>query len=212
MKAIITILSVVSALISFGQFPAPSQLEYYSVYIMIDEEGYCAGEWLAGPTYCSHFNWNAPDTNSTSANFEHYNLYCYSYISFDTVVLATLTETYFEIELGLMGEVWVTATYSNPEGESDTSNIIINFDLPMSIEENKSYSKDDISYDRKSEKILITTSKSINKINLYNVQGRLIKTASPNYSEIKISEFNNGVYIVEVLTVDKQIIRYKIVK
>jgi hypothetical protein len=62
-------------------------------------------------------------------------------------LVAHTTETSLEMEFGVSGIVWVTAVYSNPERESEPSNIQINENLPISLQEVKN-SKISLSYNR----------------------------------------------------------------
>jgi hypothetical protein len=211
MKTRITVLLTILSLTTFAQFPEPTNLEFSFDYIMIDQSGYCAGQWVYGPTYCSHFNWTVPDTTSTTATLEYYNIYYYSYGTQDTTILASLTETFFDIELGIMGEVWVTAMYSNPEGESEPSNIIINEDLPISVPENNQNVKNLIRYDANSDFLLITNESNILKINIYNNQGKLVKSTKPINHKVRVNDLAKGLYIVEIMD-NYELKRHKIIK
>ena len=212
MKTFIGILLVISSISTFGQFPEPTNFDFSYEYIMIYESGYCAGQWVYGPTYCSHFTWTAPDTNSTNSTLEYYNLYYYSYGTQDTTILTTTTDSYFDMEIGIMGEIWVTAVYSYPDGESEPSNIIINEDLPISVEENHLKNELNILYDIKSQKITIVNGKDISKINIYNSQGKLVKSEKRANERININHLQKGLYIIEILLENQEAKRLKIIK
>jgi len=212
MKTFLGILLVMSSLTSLAQFPEPTDFEFSYEYIMIDEAGYCAGEWVSGPTYCSHFTWTVPDTNLTNSTLDYYKLYFYSYLTEDTTILTTTTNTYFDMEIGIMGEIWVTAVYLNPEGESEPSNIVINNDLPISVEENLSQKGFDIIYDIKNQEIIIINGKDISGVSIFNSQGKLLKSKNTIRDRISINNLQKGLYIIEILSENQVVKRLKIIK
>ncbi len=212
MKTFLGILLVMSSLTSLAQFPEPTDFEFSYEYITIDEAGYCAGEWVSGPTYCSHFTWTVPDTNSTNSTLDYFKLYFYSYLTEDTTILTTTTNTYFDMEIGIMGEIWVTAVYLNPEGESEPSNIVINNDLPISVEENPSQNGFDIIYDIKNQEIIIINGKDISGVSIFNSQGKLLKSKNTIRDRISINNLQKGLYIIEILSENQVVKRLKIIK
>jgi hypothetical protein len=66
MKTILLTLVVIVPLRVFSQFSAPRNFEYGYEYIEMGNVGYCAGQLLDGPDYCSHFKWTNPDTSTTT--------------------------------------------------------------------------------------------------------------------------------------------------
>jgi hypothetical protein len=202
----------ISLLTCFAQFPSPTNFEFSYDYIMIDESGYCNGQYVGGPTYCSYFSWFVPDTNSNTAHLEYYKIYYYDYNSQQTSVLASITDTTFEYEIGILGEVWVTAYYSNPEGESDSSNIVINNDLPLSDSENPYLVLKPIIYDRVSGRILYKNIEKFEVIHIYNSMGELIQTIIPQSEIIEFSDYKNALYIIEAVTKKGDTIKYKFIK
>jgi hypothetical protein len=212
MKKYFTILLMMFSITTFAQFPAPTNFEYSLNYIMIDQEGYCEGNWVAGPTYCSNFSWAAPNTTTTNATLDHYNIYYYNYWTHDTTIIASTSELYYELEFGPIGEMWITAVYTNPEGESGPSNIVINDGLPISISEYKSATKITIQYDQTTQEITITNGEKIGKINLYDSEGKTMTSTTPVNNKICIENLPSGLYIVELITKDSKVIRQKIIK
>jgi hypothetical protein len=212
MKTILGIFLLLSSLTTFAQFPVPTNFDFNYDYIMIDQSGYCAGQWVDGPTYCSHFSWAVPDTNSTNSILEFYNLYYYAYGSEDTTILTSVIDTYFDMEIGIMGEIWVTAVYSNPEGESEPSNKIINEDLPISIDENILQKDLNVFYDSKQQEIIIENGKGITKINLFDSQGKLIQSQKSINERINIGNLQKGLYVIEIFLENQDVKRQKIVK
>lgn len=212
MKKYFTILLIMLSVTTFAQFPAPTNFIYSYNYIRIDEGGYCGGHFIIGPTYCSYFAWDAPDTTTTNAILDHYNIYYYNYGTFDTIIMASLPELYYEDEFGAIGEMWITAVYTNPEGESGPSNIAVNEDLPISVPEYKLTTENAIQYDQITQEIIITNEEKIGEINLYDNQGKTIITTKPVTHKICIENLPSGLYIVELITKDSKIIRQKIIK
>jgi len=163
-----------------------------------------------GPTYCSHFSWAVPDTNSITATLEYYNLYYDDYGAQDTTILTATTDTYFDIEIGILGEIWVTAVYSNPDGESEPSNKIINEELPIAVEENILQNELNVFYDVQNQRIIIANGKGIAKINLFNSQGKLIESETKIYDGMHIDQLQKGLYVIEILSENREVKRLKI--
>ncbi|HPR57068.1 MAG TPA: T9SS type A sorting domain-containing protein [Bacteroidales bacterium] len=212
MKNFIGILFVISSISTFGQFPEPTNFDFSYEYIMVYEWGYCAGQGVYGPTYCSHFTWSAPDTSSTTSTLEYYNLYYYPFLTRDTVILTTTTDLYVDMEIGIIGKIWVTAVYSNPDGESGPSNIIINYDLPISVDENQLQNELNIFYDYKNQEIKIKNGEDIAQINIFNCQGKLIASNTTISDKISIANLPGGFYLIEIIKNNQDSFRHKIIK
>ncbi len=212
MKNLLGILFVVLASNAFAQFPPPANFQFSYEYIMCNESGECAGQWLYGPTYCSHWTWDSPSANSTVANLENYKLYYFDFLSRDTIVLATPVETYFDMEIGIMGEMWVTAIYSNPVGESEPSEIIVNEDLPISIDENPGMDNIVVYYDNSLQEIRIENAGAVSEIIIYDVKGQLVQSQRSAKSSISVELLSRGLYVVEIFFGNQEVVRRKIVK
>ncbi len=158
-------------------------------------------------------NWSAPDTLNIPSTFDHYNLYCNFYGQDTTLnLIASLTDTFFNIEAGFIGEMWVTAVYSDPAGESEPSNIIINESLPISINENQLENEMNIFFDKRNQEVVIENGDGISRINIFNCQGKLIKSNKTILNKINIENYPTGLYIVEIVKNNQEIIRHKIIK
>ncbi|HQV53737.1 MAG: T9SS type A sorting domain-containing protein [Flavobacteriales bacterium] len=212
MKAVLGFLLTIISISAFPQFPEPIGFDFIYHYFMIFEGGNCAGQPVVGPTYCSQFSWSAPDTSSTSATLEYYELHYYSYVTMDTVILTTTTEMSFAMEIAIIGEVWVTATYVDPDGGSGPSNIIINNSLPISVEESQSQKPLSVSYDNVSQELFITNTNALDRVNIYDDQGRLMISEGSSKDKLNIADLVKGIYVIELVLNNNETVRQKIIK
>ncbi len=211
MKTYLTVFFGILPFVTFAQYPPPENFDFIYEYIMLNESGFCAGESVVGPTYCSYFEWNTPDTSGLSTILEYYNIYVFDHNSGNTDIIASLTDTIYHVEMGIIGEIWITAVYSNPDGESAPSNVEINIDLPISVENNNENNKIRISYDNNFEMIKINNSELIRKIKIFNISGRLVKSINYSINDISLSDLPTGMYIVEIVA-DNYTMKKKIIK
>jgi hypothetical protein len=186
-----------------AQFPAPHNFSMGFHYIYIGDIGYCNGQFMSGPAYCWELQWDTPDLSLTEAQLEGYNVYYYcteNYIegmeipSSEVDLLGHTTDIYLQGELGIgRGIVWVTAVYSNPEGESEPSNIRFDNGVrPIAIQEIKS--------------------QDISSVDIINLDGITIQSFSTvNFSEKDIVALKQGIYIVRITTNNKVLLK-KIIK
>ncbi len=137
--------------------------------------------------------------------------YLVSSVNDSTRIIATLTDTTYQVEIGIIGETWVTAVYSNPDGTSGPSNVVISSDLPISVESINRNDEIRIIYDNNSEMIKINNAKSISYIYLFDINGRMIKSVTHLVNEISLSDLPTGMYIIEIRA-GNDIIRKKIIK
>ncbi|MCL2073545.1 MAG: T9SS type A sorting domain-containing protein [Marinilabiliaceae bacterium] len=201
------------------QFPAPQNFEMTYTYYKWDEWGMCAGDVVYGPTYCSTFQWEVPYLTETSAQLTGYNLYYYytdvyyegMEIPIDNVVLvAHTTNNYLQMEVGIIGLLWVTAVYTEPEGESVHSNYEFNDDLPISIDKSEipSYS---IVYNQQERAVEIFGIENIKSIAIYGLDGILLNSIDDCNNIIEMKNISQGVYIIKITTETGNIISDKIV-
>ena len=212
MKTLLGILFVIVTSTAFAQFPPPTNFQFGYEYIMIDESGECAGQWLYGPTYCSHFAWDAPNANLNTATLENYKLYYFDFYTRDTIVLATPVETFFDMEIGIIGEMWVTAVYANPDGESAPSEILVNHDLPISIDENPAAENLVVYYDNSLQKIRIENVEAVSEINIYDVKGQLVQSQQSAKSSVNFAHQPRGLYVIQITFGNREVVRRKIIK
>jgi hypothetical protein len=114
-----------------------------------------------------------------------------------------------EMGSGFMGYTWVTAVYSEPDGESDPSNVEINLDgLPLGINKNeiKTHS---IVYNNQMKTIEVIGIENITSIDIFGIDGRLITSSKLNNIDVKY--LTNGVYIIKVTTKTGIIISDKLI-
>ncbi|HBS87125.1 MAG: hypothetical protein A2W91_02815 [Bacteroidetes bacterium GWF2_38_335] len=188
---------------SNAQFPAPQNFNFSYTYIMMGDAGPCGGNYLYGPTYCSHFTWEAPDTLTTTADFECYRVHYKSDTSdwYDVVIdtFYVTTETELHVQLGVVGWVWVTAIYSSPERESDSSEVFYNPDLPVDVIDVEVSKEISASWVAAENSIFITGADENRNIRMIDMSGKCILNLESRMNKIEISEFS-GLYILQILT------------
>lgn len=212
MKTFLGILFTIISISVFGQFPTPINFQYSYNYIHLHDSDFCNGESLNGPDYCSNYSWHAPDLNSTNSTLKHYNIYFSHNSNGENSHIITTTTNSFISERGIIvGYVWVTAVYTNPEGESEPSNIESNFDIPISVNENHLQNELNVFYDNKNQEIVINDD-DISQINIINCNGVLINSYKTITNNINIEYLPKGFYIIVLLKNNQEVIRYKIVK
>ena len=195
-----------------AQFPAPRSFEMSYNYIYIDSDGWCNYEPVRGATYCTSFQWEAPDLSETEAQLTGYKVYYEGMEGpfSEVVIIAQTTNTYLEMELGITGTTWVTAVYSNPEGESEPSNIASNDRLPIAIEkvERPLFS---MTYNKQKNGIEIDGIEDIAFLRIFRLDGSIVPVSTSDFHFIDIEGIEKGVYIVKIATKDTKIIIEKLV-
>lgn len=205
-KVIVTTICLAGVTKVVGQsFPAPQNFQMNLNYIMLNDHGFCEGELFVGPYYCTDFQWNTPDLSETESQLVGYRIYHYSTleelaeIPFNEGEIITQTAiTDFAIGNAYVGYTWVTAVYSEPDGESEPSNVEINLqDLPITISNNeiKTHS---IIYDSQSKTITIKGLEDITSINVFGIDGRFI--VGSELSNIDVKHLSSGIYIIKITT------------
>jgi hypothetical protein len=193
-------------------FPKPGYFGFGYTYIMLGQSDFCEpGKTVYGPAYCSYFEWTTPDTSSLSAQLDHYNLYYHDSHGDTTTLLASLKDTSCYIVIGIMGNVWVTAVYTNPTGESMISRMIQNSDLPIAVEELRHATKPTLFYDDTSQSIFLENNHNPSLVRIFDKYGRLVKKVS-NSDVIDVSGLRHGLYIIVVQVGETIVLRQKIVK
>jgi hypothetical protein len=203
---------VMLSMTTMAQFPAPTSFEFSFVYFNSNQSGYCDGQDIPGPAYCSHFQWVCPDTSGTDSQLDYYNIYYYDYFSGDTSIIASVEEVNIEMVIGIIGEVWVTAVYSNPDGESSPSNKIINEDLPISIDENAMNGEHVFYYDQINQTINFSDPSQIKEIKIIDIQGKTLKLLKYPEGKVSLNDLMTGCYFIEVKTKNSKSFREKIIK
>jgi hypothetical protein len=193
-----------------AQFPAPDSLRYRGDYIELDAWGYCAGTTVFGPNYCTHLEWSPPDTTLTDASLTSYHIYYSQKDRMDTTLLAVVTDTLYEEVFGLMGALWITAYYSNPEGESGPSNTVYNEELPIGIKEWE-LPGNRIQFDPESQCVSIPAGPYSCHVRIIDCNGKTVMSGL-NQARLCISGLPSGIYIVEATWNGSVQIRRKIMK
>lgn len=214
MRKLTLLLAVFLPLTLLAQFQPPTDLEFYYYYFPIDDGGYCNGEVITGPAYCSYFNWKAPDTLPVKAHLLNYRLYIQHIEPYDSSItcFATVSDTFYIVPQGFIGRMWVTAVYENPSGESDSSNNIISYTLPIGITKPVANISPKIWYDYSSSQVRVEEGVPAGEIHLYNVQGQLIKSGV-HTNVLPIAELPSGIYFIRAVFKDQTlVVRKKIMK
>jgi len=199
-----------------AQFPAPHSFTLSVRYISMDESGVCDGH-LVDATNCADFWWEAPDLSETGAQLMGYNIYYYAgeyhegmEMPFGAEIIAQTTETYLQmIMYHDAGLIWVTAVYSNPEGESKSSNIEVHYGLALAI---KGINTQDVSviYNKQKDGIEIKGVESITSFSIFRLNGSEIPI--PVISDfIDTKSMEKGIYIIKITTKNGEIISDKII-
>ncbi len=191
------IILVLMSLNSFGQFPSPTNFSVIVEYVEMDGMGWtdCGGTVLYAPAYCTRMSWSAPDTNSIVSSLIQYNVYQ------DSNLLFSVDKNVYGKSIcgALTGNFYVTASYTNPEGESDTSNLVfISDELPIGIADTPIDKEFTVLYNSVSQKVEILNRKfDIESIALYDLNGKLV-VISKNMNQLTIPDLNSGIYIFKI--------------
>jgi hypothetical protein len=197
------------------QFPSPQNFQMRLNYIMLDDWGFCAGEPVNGPYHCTNFEWEEPNLSETESQLIGYRIY--NYPSMDELteipfnegqIIAQTVSIGLEMGSGFVGYTWITALYSEPDGESAPSNVEINLDgLPLAINKNeiKTHS---IVYNNQMKTIEIIGIENITSIDILGIDGRFITASELNNIDVKY--LTNGIYIIKITTETGKIISDKL--
>lgn len=186
-------------------FPTPQNFQMELRYIHLDEWGICGGESVVGPFHCTNFQWDEPDLSETESQLVGYRIYNYSTMeemeeipfSEGKLIAQTVTPG-CEIGGGYVGYTWVTAVYSEPDGESEPSNLAINLNgLPLAVSETES-EKQAIIYSSQTKTIEIKGLEEIATVDIFGIDGRFVAASKSN--SIDVNHLTTGIYIVRVAT------------
>lgn len=212
MKAISLIFGLLLSLSVVAQFPSPSGLQFSYEYFPINGGGYCDGQPITGPAYCSHFNWNQPDFTGTEARFDHYRLYHKPYYAPDSAVslIAMVPDTFFVVVQGFIGEMWVTAYYNEPEGESRPSDTVVNTDLPVGLPGNQAGPAPFMWYQANGQQIVLSGFTGLYSVTLYNLHGKSVLHDQSGNSRIQTGHLPSGLYVAKIQTIAGHVRKAKI--
>jgi|GEM_PF-635604 len=217
MRTQIILLGLLLSLSVYAQFPEPKNFAFSYNYIMLGQTATCGESEngvpleINGPTYCSYFEWDRPDTSLTTSHFDGYKVYYNGMYEDSITVISTLTDTSFHKLIGIIGEVWVTAIYSNPAGESSKSNIIINEDLPINLNKTELISEQSVFYDTNTQSITLKNVDNAQFVRIIDANGKFIRTIN-NSKVIDVSDLNPGLYFVEFNDIEFNISKFKFIK
>ncbi|NLA25114.1 MAG: T9SS type A sorting domain-containing protein [Bacteroidales bacterium] len=186
------------------QFPPPLNFNKYLDYIMLGDWGFCEDVEVDGPFYCSYFSWDEPDLSETESQLIAYKVYNYTTeqeLTLDEIpfseahVIRQTLDMSFEISGAFMGYTWVTALYSDPDGESEPSNIKSCLSIPINIDKHE-IKPHSIVYNNQMKSVEVVGIEDITSIEVYSVCGKLITTSKAN--NVKVKQLNDGVYILKI--------------
>jgi len=195
-------------------FPPPRNFQMNLNYIMLDDWGMCAGESVYGPYHCTNFVWEEPNLSETENQLIGYKIYYYPSeqelveIPFsEGQMIAQTVDVGFEVGGGFDGYTWVTAIYSEPDGESTPSNVEYLDGLPVAINKNeiKAHS---IVYNNQIKSIEIIGIEDITSIDVFDICGRLITASKSN--DVDVKHLKDGIYIIRISTKIKGVISDKL--
>jgi hypothetical protein len=153
LKRVLQLILLIQSLNICAQFPAPNNFIYTLNYIEVDQWGVCDEQSVYGPSYCSYFTWNYPDTASTEAILEHFEIY--DILMGDTILVHSLSDTNFTTTTPYEGYLYVVAEYSNPVGESAPSNIVYIPGIPIGIKKTVLIPEIDLKYNTENDILII---------------------------------------------------------
>lgn len=210
MKKNFAILFLLISLSTLAQFPTPTGFTLQGQYVLIGHCEFCLGPHsVCGPTYCTEFSWQAP-TEITTATLDHYNIYR-NYNNQITLSFSVTSTTHW-VEIAPQGDFWVTAVYTNPQGESLPSNIYKGWiNLPVSTKQVQS-TNENIIFNYTEQTLTINSDKICVKMNLINSNGNIIKCIQSPSKTTNISALPKGFYIVEIYCENTDVQRQKIIK
>ena len=213
MKKIYTfiIIAFIAQVAIAQEFPAPSNFTVEYDYILLDDwSGGCGDVTVAGPAYITYFNWDEPDLSSTDAILEFYTIYYKDYMGEDATFITR--DNYYCVEQGFMGDMHVKATYSNPDGESEASNIATIYGLPTGINSNELSQDIELIFDKEAGILKVdNNTKPVKNILLYDLNGRKILDNQNSNNYITTNKLTIGTYIVSVVFQDGRLQNVKFV-
>jgi len=226
---LLVVLCFFISITSQAQFPAPRSFWMSYRYITINDDNYCCGKWLSAPAHCEPvFGWELPELSGTDMQLAGYNVYFYytkryyegMEIPFsEAKIIAYITDPYNPYLHTRCGDItdtgiaWVTAVYSNPEGESEPSNIVFspNAGIPIAIRkvEQQPFS---LTCNKQKNGIEIHGLENITSLRIFRLDGTEIAPGSASdFRFIDTKDLAKGVYVVRITTGEGGVISEKIV-
>lgn len=189
--------------VSYSQFPAPTSFSFSYNYIMLDQWADCADEVLYGPAYCNYFSWSPPDTSQAGAILDYYTIYL------DDTPLTSVADTFYITDGAFIGKFYVTAVYRDPSGESDSSNVVYNWDLPIGFWGTWAAKTARVYYNRSDKTLLIRDAGDNPTVWIHDILGRKIYEGT-GPARINARDFRPGIILVEIINREGRIFRQKI--
>ena len=193
-----------------GQFPPPGNFSYQLNYIEMDQWGVCNGETVYGPSYCSYFKWDFPDTSLTEATLEYFEIY--NVFNGDTCLIHSLPDTFYITTTPYEGDVYVIAVYSNPTGKSEPSNVVTVDEIPVSTDDTDNIPGIILHYDPETEFLQIGSVRSLKHIRIIDSNGQITHNEKNITSGVYVGNLIPGIYIIEITDQINTLYREKIIK
>ena len=192
MKTLLAILTVftVSNFVCAQEFPSPTNFDMTYCYLWPNS---CGPEY--GPTdTINYYSFDAPDLTDTESELVGYNLYL------DGNFIVSFTTTTYEAKTSGAGDYYVTATYVNPSGESEPSNVVTGMGQAISTAD---FTKTNniLLYPNPlgvNQEITINSEYDIVNVSAYNILGNIIFD-SPN-AQTKFTATAKGIYFLKIKT------------
>ena len=192
MKSIVFCL-LLFPLFTVAQFPAPKLFHITVNYIIDGQSDWCDGHIVQGPSYCNLFSWQAPDTTNTPATLTGYRIY-----KDDKRFLST-TQSLADTTGGFVGSFYVTATYENPAGESDSSNVVVINYLPTSTSEANDARQIWIGFDLSNQVLIIWGAEYARSLQVFDLRGVLVWSTDVVTVNQRLDALSAGAYGVVVV-------------
>ncbi|MDO8969852.1 MAG: hypothetical protein Q7U74_04130, partial [Saprospiraceae bacterium] len=175
-----------------AQFPVPESFAITVKYILEDQWEWCDEHIIQGPTYCNLFSWEALDTANTPATLTGYRIYK------DSVFFLSTGQTMADTAGVFMASFYVTATYADPPGESEPSNIVTISDLPFATGEAENSRLIGIGFDLSNQTLFIRGAEYAQHLRVYDMRGMQVVFTAPVAASQRLEGLSAGLYVVVV--------------
>jgi hypothetical protein len=192
MKNGVLLYLIMLPVLAFAQFPEPLSFQVTVNYIHLGESDWCDNQLVQGPSYCNLFSWEAPDTTNTPATLTGYRIYK------DSVFFLATDNTWADTAGGHLAGFYVTATYENPAGESEPSNVVVINNLPIATHAVPDAPEIGIGFDLANQTFIIIGAEHARSLRVYDMRGVLVWSTEVVLEKLRLEGLRAGVYVVVV--------------